>query len=68
VTEAMLRTVSNGVLTIVITVISTAWFGCVSRSTPTLTGLEPRDELGAAFDQLVGMAIPRIGDQSRPFH
>ena len=49
----MLRTVSNGVLTLVIIVVSTALFGCAGMSSPTPTVLEPRDELGAAFDQLV---------------
>jgi hypothetical protein len=49
----MLRTVSNGILTVVIIVVSTAWFGCAGMSSPTPTELEPRDELGAAFDQLV---------------
>jgi len=49
----MLRTVSNRVLTLVILVVSTALFGCAGRSSPTPNVLEPRDELGAAFDKLV---------------
>ena len=66
----MLRTVSNRVLTLVILVVSTALFGCAGRSSPTPNVLEPRDELGAAFDKLVDtlrdvereINLPRLQD------